>query len=142
MKVMVLLMVISMASGFAAAIYAAESSNKMIQVAANKYTTYTHKVNVDSCQSKRKEINNRCLYHHKMSKQFCAKQDAKNSAVCDDLEKRARDYEEQKKYRGEAAKASEEKYNECIKVSGCDSRGDDEATKMCYEHCEKTSVAH
>lgn len=130
-------MTITLAASFVTLLAYAETTAKPVQLAANKYKTYTHKVHAGDCEQKRREINNRCLYKHKMSKKFCATQDKKNAAICDDLQRKHDEYQTQQQQKEENYKAAEDRFNSCIKQSECDNKDKEIETKSCYEHCHK-----
>jgi len=117
-----------------------DHSEKLIMVAANKVKTIKHKVHANDCEQKRKEINNRCRYHHKMGKSFCDDQDAKNAGVCADLQRKAAAYKAEQENKAAKNEKNHETFAECIAKSNCDTIKDNEAaTKACYEHCHKAS---
>lgn len=71
-------------------VFASTATDKKTLFAANdQYKTITHKVHSDNCEQRRKEILNRCLYKHKLSKNVCYNQDSDNERVCTDLRKKA-----------------------------------------------------
>ena len=113
------------------------ASGSKITMAANKLKTIKHKVHTDNCQQKRKEIDNRCRYHHKMDKAFCDKQDEKNAAVCEDLKRKSDEHNAKQQQNKTHSQSADERFNACIRMSGCDNKTDDAATKWCYDHCHK-----
>ena len=128
---------IAMLTAASAATSTPPTTNKQIQMAEKKLKTIKHKVQVDNCQQKRKEIMNRCKYHHKMGLDFCQKQDQKNAAVCANLKRKAEENAAKKEESASQNKAADERFNACIRTSGCDKKADDTATKWCYDHCHK-----
>lgn len=116
----------------------AAASEKPLLLAANtKYKTTTHKVYESNCEKMRQQIMNRCLYKYKMSRTFCNNQDTKNAAVCADLRKKAANYKKEQAKKVDDQKAADERFDSCVRMAGCDSKTDEQATKWCYDDCKK-----
>lgn len=124
--------------------FALKSDNPPIQLAATKNKTLSHKVHAGNCERTRRAIMQRCQFKYKMGKDFCKKQDEKNAATCEDLRQRTESHKNNNTQKNLPAKRetqnkplSNDPFNNCIRMSGCNYKQSDSAKKWCYSQCRK-----